>query len=58
MKKKSLSWIFLQMDDVSILASRRKGKALWRVEILDSRMNIVVNSSILLYCCCISANGK
>lgn len=37
------------MDDISILGSRRKGKAVWMVEITDSRMNFFVNSEALSF---------
>lgn len=37
------------MDDISILGSRRNGKAVWMVEITDSRMNFFVNSKALSF---------
>lgn len=37
------------MDDMSVLVSRRNGKAVWMVEITDSRMNFFVNSKALSF---------
>lgn len=48
-EKRPLCWLLLQMGDVRVLGSRRKGKAMCIVEITDSGTSFSVNSKVLCF---------